>query len=84
MFLIELTPATLVYLTKLMDAPTVSVKSDDVMTHAQIRQQLATPAESAKLMEQWKQQGAQAVQAPPPAAPPASAASAAPAVTQLP
>jgi len=88
-FLIELTPASLTYLTKLMDAPSVSVKSDDVMTHAQVRQQLAQPAESAKLMEQWKQEGAKAAfQAPPPAAPAAveapAAAPAAQAGPQLP
>lgn len=59
MFLVELTPATLVYLTKLMDAPTVTVKAEDVMAHAQIRQQLANPTESAKIVAQLKQQGAQ-------------------------
>lgn len=59
MFVIEVTPQALVYLTKLMDAPTVSVKAEDVMTHAQIRQQLAQPTESAKLVAQLKTQGAQ-------------------------
>ena len=59
MFLVELTPAALVYLSKLMDAPNVSVKAEDVMTHAQIRQQLGQPTEAAKIMEQWKAQGAQ-------------------------
>jgi len=68
MYLVELNPAALVYLTKLMDAPTVSVKSEDVMTHAQIRQQLATPAEAAKIVEQFKAQGAKEAResAPPP------------------
>jgi hypothetical protein len=59
MFIIELTPSTLIYLTKLMDAPGVTVKSEDVMSHAQIRQQLANPTESPKLVEQLKQQGIQ-------------------------
>lgn len=56
MFVIELTPATLVYLTKLMDASGVTVQSADVMSHAHIRQQLANPQQSDKLIEQIKQQ----------------------------
>jgi hypothetical protein len=59
MFIIELNPGTLTYLTKLMDAPGVTVRSEDVMSHAQIRQQLANPTESSKLVEQLKQQGVQ-------------------------
>lgn len=67
MFLVELTPANLVYLTKLMDAPTVTVKAEDVMAHAQIRQQLANPTEAAKIVEQLKAQGArEAAQSNPP------------------
>lgn len=57
MFLIELQPSSLVYLTKLMDAPGISVKGEDVMTHAYVRQQLAQPAEASKLVDQWKQKG---------------------------
>jgi len=59
MFIIELNPVTLTYLTKLMDSPDVTVKSADVMSHAQIRQQLANPTESSKLIEQLKNQGIQ-------------------------
>ena len=60
MFLIELTPTTLVYLTKLMDSA-APVATMDVMTHAGIRQQLASPAETSKITEQFKAQGAQEV-----------------------
>lgn len=71
MFLVELNPTSLVYLTKLMDAPSVSIKPEDALAHVQLRQQLAQPAESAKLVEQWKQTGAkEALEALPPQAPP--------------
>lgn len=59
MFLLELQPATLVYLTKLMDAPTTTVNGPDAMLHAQIRQQLAQPNETTKVVEQIKQQALQ-------------------------
>lgn len=59
MFVIELNPQSLVYLTKMLDAPTVTVRSEDVMLHAQIRQQLAQPKLSSELVAELKAQGAQ-------------------------
>jgi hypothetical protein len=58
MYLVELDPTTLVYLTTLMDDPNTYVKSSQAMIHAHIRQQLAKPIESAKVMAEWKEAGA--------------------------
>ena len=65
MFLVELTPATLIYLTHLMDSPDVRVRAEDVMSHAAIRQQLASPTLTSTVAAQLRAEGAASVVAAP-------------------
>lgn len=57
-YLIELTPKALVYLQKRLDNTAIAVSPDDVIEHAQIKQQLLQPQDAEKLVEQLKAQGA--------------------------